>query len=92
MSFVDSICHFNFNPAILISMMNQRPLHHSDSPREHLLHRLYTLQQEFLHISPQAMQQVAAEYQLSLGQVVSVVEFYSFFLHATLWPLSYFIQ
>ena len=79
MSFVDSICHFNFNPAILISMMNQRPLHHSDSPREHLLHRLYTLQQEFLHISPQAMQQVAAEYQLSLGQVVSVVEFYSFF-------------
>lgn len=43
------------------------------------MHRLYALQQQFLHISPSAIQQVAAEYHLSLNQVASVVEFYSFF-------------
>lgn len=51
----------------------------SQSPHEHLLHRLYALQQQFLHVSPQAMQQVAAEFNLPLSQVVSVVAFYSFF-------------
>lgn len=51
----------------------------SQSPREHLLHRLHALQQQFLHISPQAMQQAATEFNLPLSQVASVVAFYSFF-------------
>ena len=51
----------------------------SQSPHEHLLHRLYALQQQFLHVSPQAMQQVATEFNLPLSQVASVVAFYSFF-------------
>ncbi|MBL8497873.1 NADP oxidoreductase [Nitrosomonas sp. JL21] len=50
----------------------------SDSP-EHLLHRLYAEQCQFLHISPQAMQQIAVEYHLPVSQVASVVAFYSFF-------------
>ncbi len=54
-------------------------LHNSDSPNEHLLHRLYALQQQFLHISPESMQQVASEFNLPVSQVASVVEFYSFF-------------
>ncbi|PSJ17755.1 NAD(P)H-dependent oxidoreductase subunit E [Nitrosomonas supralitoralis] len=48
-------------------------------PQEHFLHRLHALQQEFLHISPQAMQQVATEFNLPLSQVAAVVAFYSFF-------------
>ncbi len=48
-------------------------------PQEHLLHRLHALQQEYLHISPQAMQQVATEFNLPLSQVAGVVAFYSFF-------------
>jgi [NiFe] hydrogenase diaphorase moiety large subunit len=51
----------------------------SHSPHEHLLHRLYALQQQFLHISPRAMQQAATEFNLPLSQVASVVAFYSFF-------------
>ncbi|MDP3282641.1 MAG: NAD(P)H-dependent oxidoreductase subunit E, partial [Nitrosomonas sp.] len=54
-------------------------LHISASPNEHLLHRLYALQQQFLHISPESMQQVASEFNLPVSQVASVVEFYSFF-------------
>ena len=54
-------------------------LHNSASPHEHLLHRLYALQQQFLHISPESMQQVASEFNLPVSQVASVVEFYSFF-------------
>ena len=54
-------------------------LHNPDSPNEHLLHRLYALQQQFLHISPESMQQVASEFNLPISQVASVVEFYSFF-------------
>lgn len=54
-------------------------LHNPDSPNEHLLHRLYALQQQFLHISPESMQQVASEFNLPVSQVTSVVEFYSFF-------------
>lgn len=59
-------------------MINSCP-HNSDSPNEHLLHRLYALQQQFLHISPESMQQVASEFNLPVSRVVSVVEFYSFF-------------
>lgn len=54
-------------------------LHNSASPHEHLLHRLYALQQQFLHISPESMQQVASEFNLPVSQVASVIEFYSFF-------------
>lgn len=54
-------------------------LHNSASLHEHLLHRLYALQQQFLNISPESMQQVASEFNLPVSQVVSVVEFYSFF-------------
>jgi len=46
---------------------------------EHLLHRLYAVQRQFLHISPQAMQQIAFEYNLPISQIVSAVAFYSFF-------------
>jgi len=59
--------------------MTNSCLHHSDSPHEHLLHRLYALQQQFLHISPESMQQVASEFNLPVSQVASVVAFYSFF-------------
>lgn len=54
--------------------------HNSLKPAaEHLLHRLYAVQQQFLHISPQSMQQIAAEFSVPLSQVASVVAFYSFF-------------
>ncbi len=43
------------------------------------MHRLYALQQQFLHISPESMHQVASEFNLPVSQVSSVVEFYSFF-------------
>lgn len=46
---------------------------------EHLLHRLHAIQQQYRYISPQAMQQIAAEYQLPLSQIAAVVAFYSFF-------------
>lgn len=59
-------------------MINSCP-HNSDLPNEHLLHRLYALQQQLLHISPESMQQVASEFNLPVSQVASVVEFYSFF-------------
>lgn len=59
-------------------MINSWP-HNSDLPKEHLLHRLYALHQQFLHISPESMQQVASEFNLPVSQVTSVVEFYSFF-------------
>ncbi len=59
--------------------MNQCLHTHSDSKPEHLLHRLHALQQQFLHISPESMRQVATEYNLPLSQVASVVAFYSFF-------------
>ncbi|MEK6736306.1 MAG: NAD(P)H-dependent oxidoreductase subunit E, partial [Pseudomonadota bacterium] len=60
-------------------MMNQCLYNHSDSTHAHLLHRLYAMQQQFLHISPESMQQVATEFNLPVSQVASVVEFYSFF-------------
>lgn len=72
-------CYFDFNPAILVSMMNQCLHNRSDPTHEHLLHRLYTLQQQFLHISPESMHQVATEFNLPVSQVASVVAFYSFF-------------
>ncbi len=50
-----------------------------NSRQEHLLHRLYAEQQQFLHISPQSMQQIAAEFSLPLSQIEAVVAFYSFF-------------
>lgn len=60
-------------------MMNQCLHNRSDPTHEHLLHRLYTLQQQFLHISPESMHQVATEFNLPVSQVASVVAFYSFF-------------
>lgn len=45
---------------------------------EHLLHRLHAIQQQYRYISPQAMQQIAAEYRLPLSQIAAVVAFYSF--------------
>lgn len=51
----------------------------SDSNPTHILHRLYALQQQFLHISPASIEQVATQLDLPISQVVAVVEFYSFF-------------
>lgn len=48
-------------------------------PRQHLLHRLHAIQRQHRHISPQAMQQTAAELDIPFSQVAAVVEFYSFF-------------
>ncbi|MEO8331095.1 MAG: NAD(P)H-dependent oxidoreductase subunit E [Gallionella sp.] len=45
----------------------------------HLLHVLHALQQQFLHISDAAVQEVAAHLDLPISQVDAVVEFYSFF-------------
>ena len=45
----------------------------------HLLHILYALQQQFLHIPPEAAREVASHFGLPISQVRSVVEFYSFF-------------
>ncbi len=45
----------------------------------HLLHVLHLLQQRFLHISREAICEVAEHLGLPVGQVESVAEFYSFF-------------
>ena len=45
----------------------------------HLLHILHALQQRFLHIPHAAIREVASHLGLPIGQVESVVEFYSFF-------------
>lgn len=45
----------------------------------HLLHVLYALQQKFLHISENAIREVADYLDLPYSQVDAVVEFYSFF-------------
>ncbi|MCE9549723.1 MAG: NAD(P)H-dependent oxidoreductase subunit E [Betaproteobacteria bacterium] len=50
---------------------------YAESP--HLLHVLYALQRQFLHISDEAVREVAAHLDLPLSQVDAVVEFYSFF-------------
>jgi [NiFe] hydrogenase diaphorase moiety large subunit len=50
---------------------------HAKSP--HLLHVLHVLQQQFLHISDEAIREVAAHLGLPFSQVDAVVEFYSFF-------------
>ncbi len=49
----------------------------AESP--HLLHVLHALQQQFLHISDEAVREVAAHLDLPLSQVDAVNEFYSFF-------------
>ena len=50
---------------------------YKESP--HLLHVLYALQQQCLHISDEAVREVAAHLDLPPSQVDAVVEFYSFF-------------
>jgi [NiFe] hydrogenase diaphorase moiety large subunit len=52
----------------------------AESPR--LLHVLHALQQQFLHISDEAVREVATHLGVPLSQVEAVVEFYSF-LHKT---------
>jgi len=49
------------------------------SQSNHLLHILYALQQQFLHISHEAVCKIASHLGLPISQVESVVEFYSFF-------------
>jgi len=44
----------------------------------HLLHVLYALQRQFLHISDAALREVAAYLDIPISQVDAVVEFYSF--------------
>jgi len=46
---------------------------------DHLLHRLFDMQQQFRHIPKQAMIELAGELELPVSQVESVVDFYSFF-------------
>lgn len=50
---------------------------YAESP--YLLHVLYVLQRQFLHISDEAVREVAAHLDLPTSQVDAVVEFYSFF-------------
>ncbi len=59
--------------------MSQCAHTNNDSNPTHILHRLYALQQQFLHISPASIKQVATQLNLPISQVVAVVEFYSFF-------------
>ena len=46
---------------------------------DHLLHRLYALQQQFQHIPASSIGALAAELCLPLAQVEAVIDFYSFF-------------
>ena len=50
----------------------------SDLKPDHLLHRLYALQQQCLYISPESIHQVATEFNLPVSQVTAVVAFYAF--------------
>lgn len=59
--------------------MNQSKPINSDSKPDHLLHRLYALQQRDLYISPESIHQVATEFNLPVSQVIAVVAFYAFF-------------
>ncbi len=59
--------------------MSQYVQTNSDSNPTHILHRLYALQQQFLHISPASIEQVATQLNVPISQVVAVVEFYAFF-------------
>ncbi len=52
---------------------------HPDS--DHLLHRLFDIQQKFRHIPQQAVSDLAADLNLPISQVEAVVDFYSFFHH-----------
>ncbi|WP_090627272.1 NAD(P)H-dependent oxidoreductase subunit E [Nitrosomonas marina] len=47
--------------------------------KQHLLHRLYILQQQDRHISSETIVRVAGECNMPVSQVASVVDFYSFF-------------
>jgi [NiFe] hydrogenase diaphorase moiety large subunit len=51
----------------------------ADFMADHLLHRLYRLQQEHRHIPPRLMAEVARESDLPVSQVAAVVDFYAFF-------------
>lgn len=66
---------------VILLTMSQCIQTHTDSDSTHILHRLYALQQQFLHISPDSMEQVATQLDLPVSQVISVVDFYSFFSH-----------
>ncbi len=59
--------------------MNQSKSINSDSKPDHLLHRLYALQQRDLYLSSESIHQVATEFSLPVSQVTAVVEFYAFF-------------
>jgi len=50
---------------------------YAESPN--VLHVLYALQRQFLHISDEAVREVAVHLDLPISQVDAVVEFYSFF-------------
>ncbi len=50
----------------------------ADFIADHLLHRLYRLQQAHRHIPPQLMAEVARESGLPVSQVAAVVNFYAF--------------
>lgn len=65
----------------LVILLNMSPCvsANTDSSPLHILHVLHALQQQFLHISPESIAQVAAQLNIPISQVVSVVEFYSFF-------------
>ncbi|HCS13793.1 MAG: NADP oxidoreductase [Zetaproteobacteria bacterium CG06_land_8_20_14_3_00_59_53] len=45
----------------------------------HLLHRLFEVQQQYMHIPKQSILELAGELRLPVSQVESVVDFYSFF-------------
>lgn len=51
----------------------------ADFMADHLLHRLYRLQEKYRHIPPRLMAEVARESGLPVSQVAAVVNFYSFF-------------
>ena len=63
---------------------------YAESP--HLLHVLHALQQQFLHISDEAVREVAAHLDLPPSQVEAVVEFYSFFHKTPARAIRYSVQ
>ena len=50
-----------------------------DQISDHLLHRLFELQQEFLHIPQETIAPLAKELKLPVSQVEGAIDFYSFF-------------
>ena len=74
MSMSSAVSNFSNMTDLLRSVITRI---YAESP--YLLHVLYALQRKFLHISDEAVREVAAHLDLPTSQVDAVVEFYAFF-------------